>query len=113
MRRSRNSRDEPMNFPPARQICRPLLALAAILVLAASSSGPAAYAGGPIRKAKVGDHKVKVKTFGGKATIKNKPSGKEQVKIKGPNGEYAAEVAYSAIAPPWVDGFPGQPVCGR
>lgn len=49
----------------------------------------------PVKKVKVRDHKVKVKAIDGKAKIKNKPNGKQKTKVKGPNGAYAADIAYS------------------
>ncbi len=38
---------------------------------------------------------MKVKAIDGKAKIKNKPNGKQKTKVKGPNGAYAADIAYS------------------
>jgi hypothetical protein len=36
-----------------------------------------------------------VKAIDGKAKIKHKPSGKQKTKVKGPNGAFAADIAYS------------------
>ena len=49
-----------------------------------------------VRKVKVKDHKVKVKAVDGKAKIKHKANGKQKIKVKGPNGDLAADLAYSA-----------------
>lgn len=53
----------------------------------------------PVKQFKVKDHKVKVKLVGGKAKIKIKRNGKEKVKIKGRNGQIAAEMAANARTP--------------
>lgn len=98
-----------MNILSSSPIRHASFAFAAILLVALAPLGPEARADAPIRKAKVGEHKVKIKTFGGKAKIKDKPSGKQKVKIKGPNGAFAADVAYSAIAPPCGGPFYDQP----
>ena len=49
-----------------------------------------------VKKVKVKDHKVKVKTVGGKAKIKHKANGKQKVKVKGWNGELASAIAADA-----------------
>ena len=53
----------------------------------------------PVKQMKVKDHKVKVKVVGGKAKFKTKRNGKEKIKIKGRNGQLAAEIATNAQAP--------------
>lgn len=53
----------------------------------------------PIKQMRVKDHKVKVKLVGGKAKIKIKRNGKEKIKIKGRNGQLAAQIAGNAQAP--------------
>lgn len=58
-----------------------------------------AYEDNPaVKKVKVKDHKIKVKTVGGKAKIKDKASGKQKAKIKGWNGELAAAIADEIVA---------------
>ncbi len=49
-----------------------------------------------VKKVKVKDHKVKVKTVGGKAKIKHKANGKQKVKVKGWNGDLASSIAADA-----------------
>ena len=49
-----------------------------------------------VKKVKVKDHKVKVKTIGGKAKIKNKADGTQKVKVKGWSGDLAASIASEA-----------------
>lgn len=49
-----------------------------------------------VKKVKTKNHKVKVKTVGGKAKIKDKANGKHKVKVKGPNGEIAHAIAHDA-----------------
>ena len=53
-----------------------------------------------VRKVKVKDHKVKVKTVGGKAKIKNKANGKQKFKAKGWSGDLAASIAHDAVSGP-------------
>ena len=70
----------------------------ALLVLATL----AAFAGAPFdSEARAYDpvKKVKVKAIDGKAKIKDKPNGKHKVKVKGPNGDLAADIAYAAANP--------------
>ncbi|MEM1441238.1 MAG: hypothetical protein AAGF67_02780 [Verrucomicrobiota bacterium] len=58
-----------------------------------------AYEDNPaVKKVKVKDHKIKVKTVGGKAKIKDKASGKQKAKIKGWNGDLAAAIADEIVA---------------
>lgn len=82
-----------------------LLSLSAVLALttglplaAKAGDGGGYYNAPPVKQMKVKDHKVKVKVVGGKAKIKVKPNGKEKVKIKGQNGEIAAQMAANANA---------------
>jgi hypothetical protein len=59
-----------------------------------------AYENDFVKKVKVKDHKVKVKTVDGKAKIKNKANGDQKFKAKGPNGDLAADIAYEAAGYP-------------
>lgn len=65
-----------------------------------------AYDDSSIKKVRVKDHKVKVKTVGGKAKIKHKANGKQKFKVKGWNGELAAEIAADAA-------YGTQETCGK
>lgn len=81
-----------------------------LATLAAFSGAPldsSAHAYDPVKKVKVKDHKVKVKTIDGKAKIKDKPNGKHKVKVKGQTGDFAAEIAYAHAYPAPV------PVCSK
>lgn len=53
-----------------------------------------------VKKTKVTNHKVKVKTIDGKAKIKNKADGTQKVKVKGPNGYIASDIAHEAAGYP-------------
>lgn len=75
-----------------------LVLLASAFLL--SAAAPATRADDFVRQVKVKDHKVKVKTFNGKAKIKDKPNGKHKVKVKGPTGDVAADIAQSAYYGP-------------
>ncbi|MEM6280169.1 MAG: hypothetical protein AAF733_11860 [Verrucomicrobiota bacterium] len=58
-----------------------------------------AYENNPaVKKVKVKDHKIKVKTVGGKAKIKDKASGKQKAKVKGWNGDLAASIADEIVS---------------
>ena len=72
------------------------LALSVGLPMAADAGS---YDGPPIKQLKVKDHKVKVKVAGGTAKFKTKRNGKEKIKITGPNGQLAAQIAANAQAP--------------
>ena len=76
-----------------------LLVLATLTAFAGAPLDSSAHAYDPVKKVKVKDHKVKVKTIDGKAKIKDKPNGKHKVKVKGPNGDLAAEIAYANAYP--------------
>jgi hypothetical protein len=52
-----------------------------------------AFDDGLVKRVKVKDNKVKVKTIDGKAKIKNKANGTQKIKVKGPNGDIAADIA--------------------
>ena len=52
-----------------------------------------------VKKMKVKPHKVKVKTIGGKAKIKNKANGKHKLKVKGPTGGLANAIAHQLYCP--------------
>lgn len=76
---------------------KPILALvpmvASLFLVAGLPTPASAYGHPPVHKAKVKDHKVKVKICGGKAKIKEKACGKRKVKVKGRNGRCAAAIA--------------------
>lgn len=75
----------------------PLFATVALLFNAPIQSQ--AYENDPrVKKVKVKDHKIKVKTIGGKAKIKDKVSGKQKAKVKGWNGQFAASIADEIVA---------------
>ncbi|MCG8598997.1 MAG: hypothetical protein MI807_02545 [Verrucomicrobiales bacterium] len=82
---------------PFFQTSKALTALATgIFLIAGLPMDSSAYDDDRIKRVKVKDHKVKVKVIGGKAKIKNKRNGKEKVKVKGYNGELAAQIAKEA-----------------
>lgn len=76
-----------------------LLVLATLAAFAGAPLDSSAHAYDPVKKVKVKDYKVKVKTIDGKAKIKDKPNGKHKVKVKGPTGDLAAEIAYANAYP--------------
>ena len=76
-----------------------LLVLATLAAFAGAPFDSETRAYDPVKKVKVKDHKVKVKAIDGKAKIKDKPNGKQKVKVKGPNGDLAADIAYAAANP--------------
>jgi len=76
-----------------------LLVLATLMAFAGAPLDSEARADDPVKRVKVKDHKVKVKAVDGKAKIKDKPNGKYKVKLKGPNGDLAAGIAYAAANP--------------
>jgi hypothetical protein len=84
-----------MNTKILRHPARLFLALATLAAFTCAPLASEALAYDPVKKVKVKDHKVKVKAIDGKAKIKNKPNGKQKTKVKGPNGAYAADIAYS------------------
>lgn len=84
-----------------------LLVLATLAAFAVAPLDSSAHAYDPVKKVKVKDHKVKVKTIDGKAKIKDKPNGKHKVKVKGPTGDLAAEIAQAHAYPEPV------PVCSK
>ena len=57
-----------------------------------------AYDNPIVKKVKVKDHKVKVKTVGGKAKIKDKANGNQKMKVKGWSGDLAASIAAEATS---------------
>ncbi len=67
--------------------------LAALLALGAPSAGARPRVAVPVKKMKVKDDKVKVKTFGGRAKVKDKSGGRRKVKAKGRNAGPAAAIA--------------------
>lgn len=76
-----------------------LLVLATLAAFAVTPLDSSAQGYDPVQKVKVKDHKVKVKTIDGKAKIKDKPNGKHKMKVKGPGGDLAAEIAYANAYP--------------
>lgn len=75
----------------------PLLASLSLLVGAPINSW--SYEDHPeVKKVKIKDHKVKVKTVGGKAKFKAKANGKQKAKVKGWNGELAAAIADEIVS---------------
>lgn len=85
-----------MKFPTKTRSFLVLLASAFLL----STAATATHADDFVRQVKVKDHKVKVKTFNGKAKIKDKPNGKHKVKVKGPTGDIAADIARNSFYGP-------------
>ncbi|MCB1205785.1 MAG: hypothetical protein KDN18_16100 [Verrucomicrobiae bacterium] len=85
-----------MNVSLLLQPSRALLVLASLAAFACAPLASEARADDFVRKVKVKDHKVKVKAVDGKAKIKHKANGKQKIKVKGPNGDLAADLAYSA-----------------
>lgn len=77
-----------------------LAILASLSLFAGLPLASDTYAADPVKKVKVKDHKVKVKTVGGKAKIKDKANGKRKIKMKGPNGDLAAGIAHDAAGYP-------------
>lgn len=88
-----------MNTALIRRTGRLLLALAALTAFACAPLAAEARADDFVKKVKVKDHKVKVKAVDGKAKIKDKPNGKHKVKVKGPNGDLAADIAHANAYP--------------
>lgn len=86
-----------------------LVLLASISLLAGLPLGTEVHAQDFVKKMKVKDHKVKVKTIDGKAKIKNKANGTQMVKVKGPNGYIASDIAHEAAGYP-VEEERGGPV---
>lgn len=84
-----------MNTTILRRPARLFLTLATLAAFTCAPLASEALAYDPVKKVKVKDHKVKVKAIDGKAKIKHKPSGKQKTKVKGPNGAFAADIAYS------------------
>jgi hypothetical protein len=82
-----------------RRPARLLVMLSTLAVFAFAPLSSEALAYDPVKRVKVKDHKVKVKAIDGKAKIKNKPNGKHKTKVKGPNGAFAADVAYANAYP--------------
>jgi len=80
------------------------LLLATLGTFACAPLGFESRADDCIKKVKVKDYKVKVKAVDGKAKIKDKPNGKHKVKVKGPNGDLAAGVAYANAYPDYNNG---------
>lgn len=82
-------------------LLKPTAFIVPVIAALALFAGTPVHAGGygepPIKKVKVKDHKVKVKTVGGKAKIKNKPNGTQKVKVKGWSGGLAASIASEAV----------------
>lgn len=74
-----------------------LACIATFTLFGPSVAEAGGYDDSTVKKVKVRDHKVKVKTVGGKAKIKNKANGKYKVKVKGPNGDHAAAIADEAF----------------
>ena len=91
--------NDPMEHLLIRRTGHALLVLATLAAFAGAPFDSEARAYDPVKKVKVKDHKVKVKAIDGKAKIKDKPNGKHKVKVKGPNGDLAAEIAYAAANP--------------
>ena len=85
-----------MNSSLLLQTSRALLVLASLAAFACAPLASEARADDFVRKVKVKDHKVKVKAVDGKAKIKHKANGKQKIKVKGANGDLAADIAYSA-----------------
>ncbi|MDF1823536.1 MAG: hypothetical protein P1U68_02780 [Verrucomicrobiales bacterium] len=81
-------------------------AIAALSFFVASPVHAGGYGEPIVKKVKVKDHKVKVKTVGGKAKIKNKGYGKQKVKVKGWSGDYASSIAREAAGGPRHGGHP-------
>lgn len=77
-----------------------LLAVFAFALGAGAPLSAEAYDDGIVKKVKVKDHKVKVRTVNGKAKIKHKAGEKEKVKVKGPTGQIAAAIAADAAGHP-------------
>jgi len=98
-----------MNNLPASPTRHALVLLASIALFAGLPLGPGAHAQDIVKKVKVKDHKVKVKTIDGKAKIKNKANGTQKVKVKGPNGYIASDIAHEAAGYP-VEEERGGPV---
>lgn len=88
-----------MNTTLIHRTGRLFLMLAALTAFACAPLATEARADDFVKKVKVKDHKVKVKAIDGKAKIKNKPNGKQKTKVKGPNGAYAADIAYANAYP--------------
>lgn len=82
---------------PARHA---LVLFASISLFAGLPLGSDVHAQDIVKKMKVKDHKVKVKTIDGKAKIKNKANGTQKVKVKGPNGYIASDIAHEAAGYP-------------
>jgi hypothetical protein len=80
-----------------------ILKLAAITVLLSLSIGlplsADAYQVPFVKKVKVKQHKVKVKTVGGKAKIKNRFNGSQRLKVRGLNGMVAHTIARDLFRP--------------
>lgn len=85
---------------PASPIRHALVLLASISLFAGLPLGTDVLAEDIVKKMKVKDHKVKVKTIDGKAKIKNKANGTQKVKVKGPNGYIASDIAHEAAGYP-------------
>lgn len=94
-----------MKHLPLRRTGRVLLVLATLAAFVGAPLDSSAHAYDPVKKVKVKDHKVKVKAIDGKAKIKNKPNGKHKVKVKGPNGDLAARIAYAEAYPASAQGY--------
>lgn len=88
---------------PPNQKKHSIVQLATITVLLGLSFGvpksAEAYHEPIVKKTKVKPHKVKVKTIGGKAKIKNKANGKHKLKVKGPTGGLANAIAHQLYCP--------------
>jgi hypothetical protein len=91
---------------PILQSRRALPLLACLFLFAGPPLASEAFGDDFVRQVKVKDHKVKVKTVGGKAKIKSKANGKEKFKAKGPNGAFAADIARANAGLP----YPGPPL---
>jgi hypothetical protein len=88
-----------MNHTILRRPTRFFLMLSTLAAFAFAPLSSEALAYDPVKRVKVKDHKVKVKAIDGKAKIKNKPNGKQKTKVKGPNGAFAADIAYANAYP--------------
>ena len=91
------------SMKPPSQKKHSIVQLATITALLGLSFGvpisAEAYHAPIVKKMKVKPHKVKVKTIGGKAKIKNKANGKHKLKVKGPTGGLANAIAHQLHCP--------------
>jgi hypothetical protein len=89
-----------MNNLLAHRTRHALALFASISLFAGLPLGREVHAQDFVKKTKVTNHKVKVKTIDGKAKIKNKADGTQKVKVKGPNGCIASDIAHEAAGYP-------------